>query len=113
MKNRIDSRQRRLRGLRTFLLLFLFHFFMVQPVINVFYPKLAERVLKVQSLEENEEEEESNVSRLLEEEVLHSLRFFYSFVQAIIMSDNPSLTPYINKFYSWTLAEVNTPPPEV
>lgn len=101
-----------LQRLRLALLIILVHFFLIQPIINSFYPEFAERALFGQNLEENEDKDDLGTNRVLEEELLHSKKSFYCFG----LFDQPVIkqgfTVYDDNIYSCSKAEVNTPPPE-
>ncbi len=113
MKNQEDKRKKRVHVLRSFLLLFIFHFFIIQPLINAFYPEIAERLITIQSLEENEEEEgESSWNRFIEEEILHSMRVFYYFESNKLSAITTIYVPFTKLLYACSIAEVHTPPPE-
>lgn len=107
-----NFRERQLRNVRGFLLVFIFHFFVIQPIINAFNPELATRIVSIQNFEENEEEEDTCSNRLIEEEILHSIRFFYSFQQGIQIAEAIIYEPYSYQIHSCATADVHTPPPE-
>lgn len=98
--------------MRLFLLFFLFHFFVIQPIINSFHPEMALRVLTVQNIEENEEEEDLAQNRIVEEELLntkHGFSWFIEFEQLITKFD---FSGFNSLLYACAKEEVNTPPPE-
>ena len=97
---------------RSFLLGLTFHFFVIQPIINAFNPELATRILSFQNFEENEEEEDTSSNRLIEEEILHSIRFFSSFQRCIQIAEAIIYEPYLYQIHSCAAADVHTPPPE-
>lgn len=98
--------------LRLFLLFFLVHFFMVQPIVNSFYPELARRVLTVQNIEENEEEEDLAQNRILEEELLHNKHTFCWFIEFDQPVTKLNFSGFNSQLYACAKEEVHTPPPE-
>lgn len=112
MKVNWNLHERQLRNVRVFLLVFIFHFFVIQPIINAFNPELATRIVSIQNFEENEEEEDTSTNRLIEEEIFHCIRFFHSYQQCILIAETIIYEPYSYRIHSCASADVHTPPPE-
>ncbi len=100
-----------LQRVRLFLLFFVLHFFILQPILNTCFPELAERVLSSVDLEECEKEDLPDRT-IGEEEIMHASRPFFSFDQTVVALRKSNFVHYFYQRYFCVKADVHTPPPE-
>lgn len=102
----------RLKRLRLFLVHFVVFFFVFQPILNICFPEFAKHVSSIQDIEDIQEEEYAP-DRTLEEEILHSTDYYYSFDQSELPLRKTNFVLYFYQPYFCAKADVNTPPPEL
>lgn len=99
--------------LRWSLLIFLFYFFTIQPILNAFYPELAQRYLTIQNIEENGEEEETFEKNRMNEAPWQQHRFPYSLSKPVHQEAGVlQFGRYNSQLCACNAEDVSTPPPE-